>query len=260
MIKAFFANFFTSLLIAIVSAFIVLFGGFVVYLVINKELLYNGLKMVVSAKWSIIECVLIGLVFSFIVSAVVTVVVLNKQLELPNQSSPLLVEDEVSYRKAVLIHLPILLIGVISLLILVFFSISIFNTIDGMESGLLSEELLAKIFIPLSIGVSMIFYYLMLCTEYDTYACAHCRYINTIYFQLEETKTSEDTEYRTKTSKEKVGSLYIDDTEIAEAYGTFSKTESRDVQITHRYYKGKCSNCGHINKVCVTDKESGSWS
>ena len=263
MAKTILLNLLFALLVSVAVAVVTYIVGIIIYYLINEIIFYGWFNFIPSPKGVMIAYAIIALIISFICSSGVAYLLYSKYYGVQNNNSSSWFEDAdefVSCGKGIAVNLGILVVGLLSWIVLACCYNYAIGEIMATENGLMPAHIVALIFLLIGIGTGMIAYFIVLCIAYNTNACDYCRLIGRVSFKLESSETKEYTEYRTKTSREKVGSLYSDDIELAEIYGDITKTQSRNVQETSHRYIGKCNHCGHVNHRTVLESISDLWS
>ena len=265
MLKTIILTLLFSILVSFVIGIITFVLGYMLYYIISEIVFYGWFEIVPSPKTFYVTYSVIGLIISLIASCVAGYLLYEYYYAFQNGNDEKWFTgwdecgESVTFGKAVACNIAVLIIGVASFIALICLYKYATNEILTTEDGLVPTHILALIFFLVGIGTGMIVYFIVLCVGYNESACSCCRLIGTISFSLVSSETKSFTEYRTKTDREKIGSIYSNDIEFAEVYGDIKLTQSRDIQETTNRYKGKCCACGHINHRTAINSVSDLW-
>ena len=133
------------------------------------------------------------------------------------------------------------------------------NKIEFVK-GVPYEDTALFIALPASAVVFQVAYYFMMTIHYGHAICHRCKHIFCLYdTALLSTDLREGKEYKTETTRVRVGSIKAGSTEVARVYQDVASTYSRDVKIRSWTYACRCGVCNASSQRTEYEDQSSDW-
>ena len=110
-----------------------------------------------------------------------------------------------------------------------------------------------------SFAGSSLMYWLIIMFHFSGEICPSCHHMFCIDKDLVHTEKENLTQYKTKTTSEKIGSIMADDTEISSIYSDVTRGYQRNVTKTHKHFNCNCRYCNSHFNQSDTDYSYGKW-